>query len=128
LLCLWNKLFLLQWPLLQILKVNRGEFHFVESLHNTAYLRNLIFCANSARLLRKVDHVLLWILSNETRLLQCSLCAEQRKIQWLAMFCLYTLPLARPAQAKIQMLTAICSIVKLIPWNEVKLSHLYIKK
>ena len=27
------------------------------------------------------------------------------------MFCLYTLPLARPAQAKIQMLTAICSIV-----------------
>ena len=30
-------------------------------------------------------------------------------------FGLYTLPLARPAQAKIQMLTAICSIVKLIP-------------
>ena len=27
------------------------------------------------------------------------------------MFCLYTLPLARPAQAKIQMLTAICSTV-----------------
>ena len=41
------------------------------------------------------------------------------------MFCLYTLPLARPAQAKIQMLTAICSIVKLIPWNEVNLSLLY---
>ena len=34
------------------------------------------------------------------------------------MFCLYTLPLAKPAQAKIQMLTAICSIVK-IPWNTV---------
>jgi hypothetical protein len=33
----------------------------------------------------------------------------------LAMFCLYSLPLARPAQAKIQMLTAISSIVKLIP-------------
>ena len=44
------------------------------------------------------------------------------------MFCLYTLPLARPAQAKIQMLTAICSIVKLIPWNLVNLSHLYIIK
>ena len=41
------------------------------------------------------------------------------------MFCFYTLPLARPAQAKIQMLTAICSIVKLIPWNEVNLSLLY---
>ena len=34
------------------------------------------------------------------------------------MFCLYTLPLAKPAQAKIQMLTAICSIVTLIPWNK----------
>ena len=31
--------------------------------------------------------------------------------------------MARPAQAKIQMLTAICSIVKLIPWNEVNLCH-----
>ena len=39
------------------------------------------------------------------------------------MFCLYTLPLTRPAQANIQMLTAICSIVKLILWN--KFSHLY---
>ena len=28
------------------------------------------------------------------------------------MFCLYTLPLTRPAQAKIQMLRAICSISK----------------
>jgi hypothetical protein len=51
--------------------------------------------------------------------------ADQRKFQWLTMFCLYTLPLARPAEAKIQMLKAICSIVKLIPWNEVNLSHLY---
>ena len=42
------------------------------------------------------------------------------------MFCLYTLPLARPTQAKIQMLTAIRSIVKLIPSNEVNLSHLQI--
>ena len=42
------------------------------------------------------------------------------------MFCLYTLTLARPTQAEIQMLTIICSIVKLIPWNEVNLSHLYL--
>ena len=41
------------------------------------------------------------------------------------MFCLYTLTLARPGLAKIQMLTAICSIVKLITWNKVNLSHLY---
>ena len=72
------------------------------TLHNTVNLRNLNFCANSARLLRKLDHVLLWILSNDTRLLQCSLCAEQRKFKWLAMFCIYTLHLAREAQAKIQ--------------------------
>ena len=43
------------------------------------------------------------------------------------MFCLYTFPLARPAQAKIQNLTVICCIVKLIPWNVVNLSHLYKK-
>ena len=42
------------------------------------------------------------------------------------MFCLYTFPLARPGQAKIQNLTAIGCIVKLIPWNVVDLSHLYI--
>ena len=41
------------------------------------------------------------------------------------MFCLYTFPLVRPAQAKIQNLTVICFIVKLIPWNVVNLSHLY---
>ena len=34
---------------------------------------------------------------------------------YLAMFCLYTLPLARPAQAKIQILIAFCSILKLVP-------------
>ena len=77
--------------------------------HRVTSQRNFDFCANSARLLRKLDHVLLWILSNYTRLLQCSLFAEQRKFQWLAMFCIYTLPLAMPAQAKSQILTAICS-------------------
>ena len=41
------------------------------------------------------------------------------------MFCLYTLSLVRPAQVKIQMLTAFFCIVKLVPWNEVNLSHLY---
>ena len=44
------------------------------------------------------------------------------------MFCLYTFPLARPAEAKIQNLTAFCCIVKLIPWNIVNLSHLYLHK
>ena len=69
------------------------EFRFIESLHNKANQRNLNFWANSSRLLRKLDHVLLWILSNDTKLLQCSLCADQRKFQWLAMFCFYTLPI-----------------------------------
>ena len=31
------------------------------------------FCAHSARLLRKLDHVFLWILSNNTGLQQCSI-------------------------------------------------------
>ena len=43
------------------------------------------------------------------------------------MFCLYTLPLDRPAHAKVQMLTTSSCIVKLIPWNLVNLSHLYLK-
>ena len=37
------------------------------------------------------------------------------------------MPLARPAHAKFQMLTAICSILKFIPWNEVNMSHLYLQ-
>ena len=41
------------------------------------------------------------------------------------MFCLYTLPIARPAQAKVQMLTTSSCVVKSIPWNLVNLSHLY---
>ena len=41
------------------------------------------------------------------------------------MFCLYTFPLTRPAQAKIQNLTGTSWIVKLIPWTTVNLSHLY---
>ena len=66
------------------------------------------FCAHSARLLRKLDHVFLWILSNNTGLWQCSI---EKSI---AMFCLYTLPLARPAQAEIQMLTTSSWIVKIL--------------
>ena len=49
----------------------------------------------------------------------------QIKENFFDLFCLYTLPLARPAEAKIQMLTVICSIVTLIPWNLVNPSHLY---
>ena len=45
-----------------LVKANHLEFRFIESLHNTANQRNLNFCAYSARLLRKLDHALLWIL------------------------------------------------------------------
>ena len=41
------------------------------------------------------------------------------------MVCLYTLLLARPTQAKVQMSTTSSWIVKAIPWNLVNLSHLY---
>ena len=67
------------------------------------------FCAHSARLLRKLDHVLLWTLRTNTEL------CRVKKISMTSNVLPYTLPLARPAQAKIQMFTAICSIVKLIP-------------
>ena len=53
------------------------------------------FCAHSARLLRKLDHVFLRTLSKKVKKISTTKAA-------LAMFCLYTLPLARPAQAKIQ--------------------------
>ena len=43
------------------------------------------------------------------------------------MFYLYDLPLARPAQAKVQMLTTFICIVKSIPCNLVILSRLYIE-
>ena len=36
------------------------------------------------------------------------------KFQWLAIFCLYTLPLARPAQVKIQMITTSSWTVKIL--------------
>ena len=54
-----------------LLKVNRLEFRSMESLHNTASLRNSNFCAHSVRLLRKLNHVFLWILSNDTGLWKC---------------------------------------------------------
>ena len=53
-------------PMIFSCKVNHLEFCFMQSLHNKASLRNLNFCAHSARLLRKLIHVLLQILSNDT--------------------------------------------------------------
>ena len=62
-----------------LLKVNRLKFRFMESLHNTDSLRNLNFCAHSERLLRKLNHVLLWILSNDTGLVTMqSLCSVKK--------------------------------------------------
>ena len=48
--------------ILVTVKVNRLEFRFMVSLQNKASLRNLNFYAHSVRLLRKLNHVLLWIL------------------------------------------------------------------
>ena len=42
------------------------------------------------------------------------------------MVCDYTLPLVRPAQAKVQILTTSSYIVKWIPWNLVNLCQLYL--
>ena len=72
------------------------------------------FCAHTARLLRKLDQQY-WTVT-----VQCSI--EKSKENVLP---LHFAPSQASAQAKIQMLTTICSIVKLIPRNEVNLSHLY---
>ena len=76
-------------------------------------------------MLRKLDHVFLWILSTNTGLWQYSICAEERKFQWLAMFCLFTLPLVRPAKAKIQMLTMSSQIVTILLKSLLKFLGLY---
>ena len=83
--------------------------------------------SHSARLLRELDHVLLWILSTDTGLRQCSICAEWREFQWLAMFSLYTLPLARHTSVKIQMLTTSSRIVTILLKSLLKSLGLYLK-
>ena len=56
-------------------------------------------------------------------------CDTPRKFQWLAMFCLNILPLARPAQvAKIQMLTTSSWIVTILLKSILKSLGLYQKK
>ena len=47
-----------------------------KSSHDPVVVMKFEFCAHSARLLRKPDHVLLWILSTDTGFCQCSICAE----------------------------------------------------
>ena len=44
-----------------------------KSSHDPVVLMKFEFCTHSARLLRKLDHVLLWILRNNTGLWQCSI-------------------------------------------------------
>ena len=84
-----------------LLKVKPPWFCFMESLHNTPSAKKFDF-------LRQFRiNVLLWISWTENKkfvdsLQQC---------------------FAFTYQAKIQMLTAICNIVKLMPWNLVNLSH-----
>ena len=48
----------------------KGCFRFndVKSNHDPVVVMKFEFCAHSARLLRKLDHVLLWILSTNTGL------------------------------------------------------------
>ena len=59
-------------PNLVSIKINSLEFHFMESLKKIQLVEKfefyLNFCAHSARLLRRPNHVLLWILRNDTDL------------------------------------------------------------
>ena len=56
-------------------KSNGPYLRLSKSSHNLVAVMKFEFCAHSARLLRKLDHVLLWILSTNTRLRQCSIYA-----------------------------------------------------
>ena len=47
-----------------------------KSSYDPVVVMKFEFCTHSARLRRKLYHVLLWILSTNTGLWQCSLCAE----------------------------------------------------
>ena len=94
-----------------LVKSNGPYLRPSKSSHDPVVVMKFEFCTHSTRLLRKLDHVLLCILSTNTWLWQCSVYAEERKFQWLAMFCLYTLPLARPAQAKITFLSSTVIII-----------------
>ena len=57
-------------------KSNWPYFWLSKSIHDHVVLMKFEFCAHLARLLRKLDHVLLWILSTKTGLWQCSIFAE----------------------------------------------------
>ena len=74
------------------------------------------FYAHSARLLRKLDHVLLWMLSTNTGLCQCSISAQACLciVKKISMTSLYSLPLTRLAQTKTQMLITSSRIVTIL--------------
>ena len=59
-----------------LIKSNGPYLQPSKSSHDPVVVMKFEFCAHSARLLRKLDHVLLWILSTNTGLWQCSICAE----------------------------------------------------
>ena len=75
---------------------------------NSSHDSEFEFCAHSARLV-------MFCFGYLTPILDCdSAVSVQNKEKCLAMFCLYTLPLTRPAQAKTQMLTTSSWIVTML--------------
>ena len=56
-----------------LLKSNGPYLRPSKSSQNPVVVMKFEFCAHSAKLLRKLDHVFLWILSNNTGLWQCSI-------------------------------------------------------
>ena len=65
------KVYHLVLPTLFLLKSNGPYLRPSKSSHNPVVVMKFEFCAHSARLLRKLDHVLLWMLSTNTGLWQC---------------------------------------------------------
>ena len=59
---------------LDIIKDKALYYRFKEPLGNTASLKKFEFLHQFSKALRKLDHVLLWILSTNTGLWQCTIC------------------------------------------------------
>ena len=57
----------------RLLKSNGPYLRPSKSSQDPVVVMKFEFCAHSARLLRKLDHVLFWILSTNTGLWQCSI-------------------------------------------------------
>ena len=110
-----------------VLKSNEHYLQPSKSIHDWVVVMIFEFCPHSARLLRKLDHVFLRILSNITGLWQCSIEKSKENFNDHQCFAFTLCHLARPAQARIQILTTYSWIVTILLKSLLKSLGLYLK-